>query len=374
MPRIASATQPRLEPAPGPAKSDWALDRIVEALPTGVIAVDADDHCAYINSAAEAMFQTSRAYCIGRKLADLVPSDSPLLAILGEARARRATVTDADMKLAGPRFSLAHAAIEISPVNEPAGGAVITMRDRHSELRMAQQNAADDAAQSVRAVAMMLAHEIKNPLSGIRGAAQLLESRLGSGDAMLAELIRDETDRIVNLVNSMEVFADDRPAAMHDINIHEALDHVRRVATHGFARHIQFRDSFDPSLPLLRANRDQLVQIFLNLVKNAAEAVPAAGGEILLATGYQAGLWIGERNNGQRGRRVFVSVTDNGHGVPERLKANLFDPFVSGRPSGKGLGLAMVARLVRLHDGLIEFKSMPGRTTFTVLLPIDSSE
>ncbi len=336
------------------------------------MALDSEDRCLYVNSAAEALFQTSRAYCVGRMLADFVPRDSPLLALVAEARARRATVTDADMSLSGPRFSLPHVAIEASPVPELAGGIVVTLRDRHPELRMAQQGAADDAARSVRAMAMMLAHEIKNPLSGIRGAAQLLESKLATEDAILAELIRDETDRIVNLVNGMEVFADDRPPPMHALNIHEILDHVRRVAAHGFARHVVFRDSFDPSLPALRANRDQLVQLFLNLIKNAAEAAPATGGEIILGSGYQAGLRIGERNSGRGRRRIFVAVTDNGPGVPESLRDSLFDPFVSGRPNGKGLGLALVARLVRLHDGLIEYKSVPGRTKFTVLLPVDS--
>jgi two-component system nitrogen regulation sensor histidine kinase GlnL len=350
----------------------WQPDRILEALPAGVIVIDADGCCAYMNAAAEALMGSSRGQCLGRVFGELLPHDSPLLAIVAEAKSRQATVTDADIRIEGHRFHLSHAAIEVSPLGEKDAGVVVTIRDRQPERRMAQQSAADDAAQSVRSVAMMLAHEIKNPLSGIRGAAQLLETKLRPGDVGLAELIRDETDRIVSLVNGMEVFADDRPATLVSLNIHEVLEHARKVSAHGFAKHVAFRESYDPSLPLLRGNRDQLVQIFLNLIKNAAEAAPSPGAEIVLATGCQPGMRIGERSGGNRGRRVFIAVSDNGAGVPERLSATLFDPFVSGRAAGKGLGLALVARLVRLHDGLIDYESAPGRTTFTVYLPIDS--
>ena len=221
-------------------------------------------------------------------------------------------------------------------------------------------------------MAGMLAHEIKNPLSGIRGAAQLLESKVGPRDAPLAALIREESDRIVGLVNGVEIFADDRAPTLSDVNVHEALDHVCKLARVSFARHATLREYYDPSLPSLRGNRDLLIQIFLNLVKNAAEA---CDGEIVVTTSYQAGFRIGERNKAHRQpRRIAVTIADNGPGVPEALLGNLFDPFVTSKPGGRGLGLPLVAKLVRAHEGVIEFQSKPGATRFTVLLPISDNQ
>jgi two-component system nitrogen regulation sensor histidine kinase GlnL len=279
------------------------------------------------------------------------------------------------MSIERPRLRLEHLSVEVAPLGDAGGSVVVTMRDRSLELRMARQGAAAEAAQSVRAMAGMLAHEIKNPLAGIRGAAQLLECRLGPAEAPLAALIREESDRIVGLVNGVEIFADDRPPALTSVNVHEALDHVCKLSRVSFARHATVREYYDPSLPPLRGNRDLLIQIFLNLVKNAAEACQDADSEIVVTTAYQAGLRIGERNKAHRQpRRIAVTVADNGPGVPEALLGNLFDPFVTGKPGGRGLGLPLVAKLVRAHDGVIEFASKPGATRFTVLLPIAENQ
>jgi two-component system, NtrC family, nitrogen regulation sensor histidine kinase GlnL len=189
----------------------------------------------------------------------------------------------------------------------------------------------------------------------------------------------------------VEIFADDRVPALAGVNVHEVLDHVCKLARVSFARHVGIRETYDPSLPEVRANRDLLIQIFLNLVKNAAEAfdrgqneslgdaqAEAANdkpGEITVTTSYQAGFRIGERNKAHRQpRRIAVTVADDGPGVPETLLGNLFDPFVSGKPGGRGLGLPMVAKLVRAHNGVIEFSSRPGQTRFTILLPISDDE
>jgi two-component system nitrogen regulation sensor histidine kinase GlnL len=231
-----------------------------------------------------------------------------------------------------------------------------------------------DAARSVRAMAGMLAHEVKNPLSGIRGAAQLLEAKLSGPDLQLAELIREETDRIVGLINRMEMFTDDRPPRLDAVNIHEVLDRVRRLAQHGVAAQVDFQMRFDPSLPPVNGNRDMLIQAFFNLVRNAAEACPPTGGVITLSTSYQTGLRLGGRTGTWRYKRcVTVTVEDNGSGIPAHLQASLFDPFVSEKPGGKGLGLALVAKIVQDHAGIIEFISEPGRTQFSVMLPLHES-
>jgi two-component system nitrogen regulation sensor histidine kinase GlnL len=217
----------------------------------------------------------------------------------------------------------------------------------------------------------VLAHEIKNPLSGIRGAAQLLESSVPDDDRALTRLICDEADRIVKLVDRMEVFSDDRPVEREPINIHVVLDHVRRLAKSGFARAISIETIYDPSLPLVHANRDQLVQVFLNLVKNAAESIGAAtDGEIVLTTAYKPGFRLSVPGNPSKVTLPLeFCVRDNGPGVPDELLPHLFDPFVTTKANGTGLGLALVAKIVRDHGGIVECESQPRRTTFRVLMP-----
>jgi len=220
----------------------------------------------------------------------------------------------------------------------------------------------------------MLAHEIKNPLSGISGAAQLLEASVDDDDRVLTRLIRDEADRIVKLVDRMEVFSDERPIEREPVNIHVVLDHVRRLARSGFARNLSIRDEYDPSLPLVLANRDQLVQVFLNLVKNAAEAVgDTPGGEIVLTTAYKPGFRLSVPGNPSKVTLPLeFCVRDNGAGVPEELIPHLFEPFVTTKANGTGLGLALVAKIIRDHGGVIECESQPNRTTFRVLMPAHS--
>ena len=346
---------------------------LIEALPAAIIVVDGDGICRLLNAAAEGLIQVGRKNLLGRRLSEVIPEDCPLFSLIEQSRLSRSAVSDAEMLIDGPRLRLEHVSVEVAPLDDPNGSVVISMRDRSLEHRMARQGAAAESAQSVRSMAGMLAHEIKNPLAGIRGAAQLLESKVSPADAALAALIREESDRIVGLVNGVEIFADDRAPVLSIVNVHEALDHVCKLARVSFARSAALKEYYDPSLPPLRGNRDLLVQIFLNLVKNAAEACD--GGEIVVTTSYQAGFRIGERNKAHRQpRRIAVTISDNGPGVPEALLGNLFDPFVTSKPGGRGLGLPLVAKLVRAHDGVIEFQSKPGATRFTVLLPISDTQ
>ena len=229
------------------------------------------------------------------------------------------------------------------------------------------------AARSVTGLASMLAHEIKNPLSGIRGAAQLLEQQASEDDRLLTRLICDEADRIVKLVERMELFGDERPVERGAVNIHGVLDQVKRLAQSGFARHVRFVETYDPSLPPVYGNRDQLVQVLLNLVKNAAEAIgiDALEGEIVLATAFRTGVRLQMPGSKERiSLPIEITVRDNGPGVPSDLVGDLFDPFVTTKAQGSGLGLALVAKIVGDHRGIIECDPAPRRTTFRILLPM----
>lgn len=362
---------------PDEASSMAFTDRsaVLETLSIAVIAVDERDCVTDANAAAEGLLGQSRALLKAMPLRDVIAADNPLFALIAAARSQHISVTEYDLALGGPRLEAAHMAVEIAPMSERPGHVVIAMLNRGIERRISQQQMGRDATRSVRAMAGMLAHEVKNPLSGIRGAAQLLEAKLSGSDLQLAELIREETDRIVALINRMEMFTDDRPPRLEAVNIHEILDRVRRLAQHGVGTQVEFSLRFDPSLPPVGGNRDMLIQAFFNLVRNAAEACPTEGGVITLSTSYHTGLRLGERNRTWRHKRcICVTVEDNGCGVPAHLQASLFDPFVSEKPGGKGLGLALVAKIIQDHAGTIEFTSELGNTRFVVILPLHESD
>ncbi|MBV9860753.1 MAG: PAS domain-containing protein [Alphaproteobacteria bacterium] len=344
---------------------------LLAALPDAVIAIDKDGRVCFANPAAEHFLGSSAAALHGSPLADLVFPNSPLLALVDQVRRSGGPISEYDVPLEGPRLAARSVTLRGAPIGEGAETLVLSLHERSMAEKMDRHLTRRNAARSVTAMAAMLAHEVKNPLSGIRGAAQLLEQDADEGTRELTRLICDETDRIVALVDRMEAFSDHQPLARAPVNIHEVLERVRMLAQSGFARGARISEEYDPSLPLVFGVRDLLVQVFLNLVKNAAEAVPSAGGEIVLTTAYRHGLRLAVRGGGSRVHLpLMVSVTDNGPGIPEDLRASLFDPFVTTKHNGTGLGLALVAKVVGDHGGVIEFDSQPRRTVFRVFLPM----
>jgi two-component system, NtrC family, nitrogen regulation sensor histidine kinase GlnL len=344
---------------------------IVAALPDPVLVVDEAGCLIYANAAAEQFFDTSAVSLLGAPLVALLPPDSPVFSLIESVRVSSHSVSEYGVAVETPRLGAHVMTVQAAPIAEERAEVVITLQERSIAHKIDRQLTHRNAARSVTAMAAMLAHEVKNPLSGIRGAAQLLEENAGAGDRELTRLICDEADRICALVDRMEVFSDQRPIERGPVNIHEVLERVRLVAHSGFARHVRFVEEYDPSLPPVHGNRDLLIQVFLNLVKNAAEAVPAHGGEIQIATAYQHGVRLAVAGSDSRVHLpLVVSIIDNGEGIPEDLRAHLFDPFVTTKHNGTGLGLALVAKVIGDHGGIIEFDSQPRRTVFRVCLAV----
>lgn len=346
-------------------------EAILNAINDIIVVVGDGNRVDYVNPAAEQFFDVSMAMLAGRQLTDLLPGDSVLLAVVDQARRTEAAVLESEVILEGPRIGSRLVSIRAGHLGDPSDHIVISLHERSIARQIDRQLTHRTSARSVSAMAQMLAHEVKNPLSGIRGAAQLLERNAGPDDRKLTELICGETDRIVRLVDRMDIFTNELPLEREPVNIHEVLHHVHEVANSGFGRHMRLVEAYDPSLPPVPGNRDQLVQVFLNLVKNAVEAAPKRGGEIVLKTAYNHGMRIAAAGSDRRiNLPLKVTIRDNGDGIPSDVRQQIFDPFVSTKIGGTGLGLALVAKIVDDHGGIVDLDSAPGRTEFNVLLPL----
>lgn len=349
---------------------------VLQALPQPVIVCGPDRTIVFVNYAAEAFFGGSLSVLSRQRLDDLIAFGSPIIGLLQSVIDRHAPMTEYRVRVGSSRFGNASddrvVDVFATPVPELEGQIALLFQERTMADKIDRQLVSRGAARSVTGLASMLAHEIKNPLSGIRGAAQLLEQSVSDDELPLARLVRDEVDRIVDLIDRVEVFGDDRPPEQEPINIHVILDRVKLLTKSGVARNITFTEDYDPSLPPVQGNRDQLIQVFLNLVKNAAEALDhTSKPEIRFSTAFRPGIRISVPGIAERiSLPLEIVIEDNGPGVPPDMVPILFDPFVTSKSNGSGLGLALVAKIVGDHGGVVDMDSRPGRTKFRVLLPV----
>ena len=352
----------------------WA-NLVLEALPNPLIQLGTNNAIVYLNTAAETFFEASMGYLKGLPFTELLPDNTPLLEMVKNVRHSGNSIMDHDLVLEGIRIGVRIVNVGVSPLPGKDGHVVISFFERSLAQRLHNQQQSRGAARSVSGMAAMLAHEVKNPLSGIKGAAQLLAQTIDEQDQPLAKLICDETDRICELVDKMEGFADERPLKRGEVNIHEILNHCIRLATAGFGNRAKFKEEYDPSLPATLGNKDVLIQLFLNLLKNACEAISAEKGEVRITTSYRQGMSVKVGGSEDRlGLPLMITIQDNGIGIPSELLDNLFDPFVTTKSNGTGLGLAFVAKAIADHGGFVEVETVPRLTTFRVMLPMFDSK
>ena len=349
------------------------LTLVLDSLPQAVLVTNRENSILYANMAAETVFRASSSYLSRQTMEKIVPFGSPVLGLTEQVLSKKAPVNEYQIDISSPRTGEGKIVdVHAAPAADNSPFAILVFRERSMADRIDRQLNHRGAARSVTGLAAMLAHEIKNPLSGIRGAAQLLESVVGKSDQELAQLITTETDRIVKIVDRMEIFTDETPVEAEPVNIHSVLGHVRRIAENGFADDIKFVERYDPSLPAVSGSHDQLVQVFLNLVKNASEALHGSKhGKITMSSAYRSGIRVASPGSRKRAALPLeFTISDNGKGIPDEIRSHIFEPFVTTRTNGSGLGLALVAKIIGQHGGIIECDSREGEgTSFKVLLP-----
>ncbi|MGO4854818.1 two-component system sensor histidine kinase NtrB [Phaeovulum sp. W22_SRMD_FR3] len=343
---------------------------IWSSLPIPALLIDRSDRVIEINPASETFLNISAKALKGNSLYDRVAIDAPLEEIFARVRANRSALFMNDVDIGTGEKAPVQCNISVAPLGEDPDTILMLISPRELAERLGRAQQVKSAARSAIGMAEMLAHEIKNPLAGISGAAQLLSMGLQGEDLELTDLIVAETRRIVKLLEQVEQFGNVRPPELRAVNIHDVLDRARKSALVGFAAHMQIVEDYDPSLPSTLGDADQLTQVFLNLLKNAAEATKGAKGTIRIHSFYDLSLRLRRKDGTGSALPLQVEIIDDGPGIPPAIATELFEPFVSGRENGTGLGLALVSKIISDHGGWVSVDSVPGRTVFRISLPV----
>jgi len=339
------------------------------SLPVPALLLDGEDLIITSNPAAESFLNLSARALEGQKIWEKVMIDAPLEAPFDRARRNRTSLFVNDVDVGSGERAPLLCNLQFAPLQGSDNAMIVMISPREIASRINQNHSSGKAAKSAIGMAEMLAHEIKNPLAGITGAAQLLSMGLSSEDQEMTDLIVAESRRIVKLLEQVEQFGNLRPPLLKPVNIHDVLDRARQSAAVGFGAHMLFVEEYDPSLPPTMADNDQLLQVFLNLIKNASEACKEAG-TIRLRTFYDTSLRVRRSDGTQARLPLQVEIIDDGPGLPREIADDIFEPFVSGKENGTGLGLALVSKLIGDGGGWISVESVPGRTVFRISLPV----
>lgn len=349
---------------PAAAASLWA------AIPLPALIIDEGGCIADVSPSAETFLNLSQKVLVGQILLDRLIIDAPMENALDRVRSHQSPVVIAEAEVTTGERPPQTCALHLAPMQDIPGAVLLMMTPRDIADRLGRAMQVTSAAKSAIGMAEMLAHEIKNPLAGIAGAAQLLAMNLPPEDLELTDLIVEETRRIVKLLEQVEQFGNLSPPARRAVNLHDALDRARRSALVGFGAKMRIVEDYDPSLPPTFADPDQLMQVFLNLLKNASEAAGIKGGTIRLHTFYDHSLRRKRRDGSNAAVPLQIEIIDDGPGIPPEIASDIFEPFVSGRENGTGLGLALVSKIITDHEGWISVDSHPGRTVFRISLPL----
>jgi two-component system nitrogen regulation sensor histidine kinase GlnL len=326
-----------------------------------------------VNPAAELFLNLSAKALKGQSILERLAISAPLEEIFERVRKNRSALFVNDVDVTTGERAPVQCNLQAAPVGDDPDTVLLLISPREIADRLGRASMVKSAARSAIGMAEMLAHEIKNPLAGIAGAAQLLSMNLSGDDLELTDLIVDETRRIVKLLEQVEQFGNVRPPEKKPVNIHDVLDRARKSAAVGFGAHMTIIEDYDPSLPPTLGDADQLTQVFLNLLKNAAEAARGEG-TIRLHTFYDLSLRLRRADGKGQALPLQIEVIDDGPGIPSDIASSIFEPFVSGRENGTGLGLALVSKIISDHDGWVSLDSVPGRTIFRISLPVAPKE
>ncbi|MEM7546640.1 MAG: ATP-binding protein [Pseudomonadota bacterium] len=346
-----------------------AMEHLWSLLPLPAMIVDATGRVTTLNAAAEVFLGTSETALCGKTVEALFGENTRIVELVARARMPAATASDHAVEFIWPGKQPLSVDL-LAASAEDGNDVMLIIQPRSFAEHIDRSLTHRHAARSMSGMAAMMAHEIKNPLAGISGAAQLLEMNAADDDIALTQLIRDETKRIENLINRVEAFGNGMPLRSEPVNIHDVLDRAKRSAELGFARHVRFHEEYDPSLPEVPGDTDQLIQVFMNLLKNAAEATPEVGGVITLRTAYQGGVAMAGPGGARISMPLLIQISDNGVGIPDDLQKEIFEPFVTTKTGGSGLGLSLVSKIIADHGGSIDCVSRPGWTSFRLRLPI----